>query len=402
MKTRTMRVCWCLMVAIVMMGHYGGGAAAEEASAASIQPAAGGIKELEDRVAALERNHWTDKIAIHGVLAGAYQYENPSGPADADAIGRGAVGFAPEISITPTNRDEIFFKFGFPAGNGLNGQTGMEISPWAANLEADVKNINGRDRDYLLTAWYKHTFELGADHMLGLTGGIIDATDYLDQNAYANDEYTQFMNPALVNGPNGFAPSYDIGGAVEWQQGAFYANGVVMNVGANDAGYNYNFYGAEIGYRLNTELGQGACRIVYESGYNAFLNSDGTTLEDRSIVFLSIDQHLGEIVGAWVRLGWGDDDAAVDAANLYSGGIDIGGGLWGRGEDNIGTGYAFFDGGNTGLQHIQVAEVYYRLAMNAWFALTGDVQYQDNTHADVEAGTDIDAWTWGIRAVVEF
>ncbi len=51
------------------------------------------------------------------------------------------------------------------------------------------------------------------------TGGIIDSTDYVDENAYANDEYTQFMNEALVNGPNGFAPSYDIGGAVEWEIG---------------------------------------------------------------------------------------------------------------------------------------------------------------------------------------
>ena len=73
-----------------------------------------------------------------------------------------------------------------------------------------------------------------------------------------------------------------------------------------------------------------------------------------------------------------------------------------RGDDNIGIGYAFFDGGNTGLQRVQVAEAYYRLAMNDWFALTADVQYQDNTYQYVEAGTDIDAWTWGMRAVVEF
>jgi hypothetical protein len=41
---------------------------------------------------------------------------------------------------------------------------------------------------------------------LRLTGGLIDATDAVDTNAYANNEYTQFMNQALVNGPSGFAP----------------------------------------------------------------------------------------------------------------------------------------------------------------------------------------------------
>lgn len=132
-----------------------------------------------------------------------------------ESYGRGAIVFEPEIIITPTEQDEIFFKFGFSAGNGVNGETQLALAPWAANLEGDVKDINGRDRDYLLCAWYKHTFVLGSDHDLSLTGGVIDATDYLDQNAYANDEFTQFMNPALVNGPGGFAPSYDIGGAVE-------------------------------------------------------------------------------------------------------------------------------------------------------------------------------------------
>jgi hypothetical protein len=40
--------------------------------------------------------------------------------------------------------------------------------------------------------------------------------------------------------------------------------------------------------------------------------------------------------------------------------------------------------------------------MTEWFALTADLQYQDNTFEDAEAGEDIDAWTWGVRAVVEF
>lgn len=102
-----------------------------------------------------------------------------------------------------------------------------------------------------------------------------------------------------------------------------------------------------------------------------------------------------------MRFGWGSEDAAVDAASLYSGGLDIDGGLWSRGQDNLGIGYAFLDGGNTGLKRVQVAEAYYRLALTAWLALTVDVQYQDNQY-EAEAGTDIDAWTWGLRAVVEF
>jgi hypothetical protein len=402
MKREVLSIGFIFMAAVLLMGDFNvvwaAGAAVEESEAKMADQ----INSLEARIAALEGDRWSDKIAIHGVLAGVYQYEDPSGPPDAEALDRGAIAFQPSISITPTEQDEIFFEFGFPAGGGVNAETSLVVPPWAANLEGDVKSINGRDRDYLLTAWYKHTFALGETHILGVTGGIIDATGYLDQNAYANDEYTQFMNPALVNGPNGFAPSYDIGGAVEWSLGAMYINGVVMNIGENDDGYNYTFFGTEVGFTLTSVWGEGNYRVIYEGGRDAFLDPSGTTCEDRNLVFLSFDQQLGDHFAGWVRVGWGDDDAAVDGNSLYSGGLDIGGGLWGRGDDNIGIGYAFLDGGNTGLKRVQVAEAYYRLVMNDWLALTGDVQYQDNQYEDAGAGEDIDAWTWGLRAVVEF
>ncbi|MEE4111458.1 MAG: hypothetical protein V2I40_01505 [Desulfobacteraceae bacterium] len=51
---------------------------------------------------------------------------------------------------------------------------------------------------------------------MGLTGGIIDATDYLDQNAYANDDHP--------------------------------------------------FYGAEIGYRLTIAAGEGDYRVIFDGG----------------------------------------------------------------------------------------------------------------------------------------
>ena len=54
-----------------------------------------GELSLEERVAALEESRWSDKIAIHGVLAGAYQGENPSGPDDVDSFERGAIAVQP-------------------------------------------------------------------------------------------------------------------------------------------------------------------------------------------------------------------------------------------------------------------------------------------------------------------
>jgi hypothetical protein len=343
-----------------------------------------------------------DKITFSGIIAGAYQYESVSGPSEADDFGRGAIPVQAEVSIKPTTSDEIFFKFGFAAGNGLNSEKHLfALAPWAASLEDDVKNVNGRNRDYLLTAWYKHTFSFGQEHLLGITGGIIDATDYLDENRYANDEYTQFMNEALVNGPNAFLPSFDFGGAMEWEIGPFAAKGVVMQVGENDEGRSYHFYGVQVGYTIETPIGKGTYRIIADATSDDFNDPDGVGTEPLRGIILSFDQELGEILGAWVRFGTSDDTALINFRDLYSGGIDINGKLWGREQDNIGIGYAYLSGGNMDINRTQVAEGYIRFGLSEILALTLDVQYLDDTYKE-GAGEDVDGWITGVRVTAEF
>jgi porin len=343
-----------------------------------------------------------DKITFSGVISGAYQYESVSGPPDAEDFGRGAVPIQAEVNIKPTASDEISFKFGFAAGNGLNAEKHLfALAPWAADLEDDVKNINGRNRDYLLTAWYKHIFSFGQENTLGITGGIIDATDYLDENRYANDEYTQFMNEALVNGPHAFLPSYDIGGALEWEIGPFSAKGVVMQVGENDEGKAYNFYGVQVGYTIETPIGKGTYRVLVDTTSDDFSDPDGVNTEPLKGVIISFDQEIGEILGAWIRLGTSDDKAIVNFRDLYSGGIDISGKLWGREQDNLGIGYAYLSGGNQDIDRAQVAEGYIRFGLNDILALTLDVQYLDDKYKE-GAGSDVDGWIVGMRVTAEF
>ena len=126
-----------------------------------------------------------EKLWVGGNAAGVYQYQDLSDNSGAGDVGRGALVFQPAAMFTPTEKDELFVKFGFAEGNGLDKVSPFFLRTWAADLEDDVRNINGRNRDHLLTAWYKHTFELPQDSTIGLTGGIIDSTDYLDENAIA-------------------------------------------------------------------------------------------------------------------------------------------------------------------------------------------------------------------------
>lgn len=75
----------------------------------------------------------------------------------------------------------------------------------------------------------------------------MDSTDYLDGNEYANDEYTQFMNEALVNSGSYGLPSYAPGAALEWAAGPWSLNAIGMNVAENDDGNNFNFWGVQAG-----------------------------------------------------------------------------------------------------------------------------------------------------------
>ncbi len=337
-----------------------------------------------------------DKFSIGGIMAGAYQYQWVDGD---ENKGRGAFNFEPEVSFRPNEQNQIFVKFGFGAGNGLNRETNFNRAPWAANREDDYSDINGRNRDYLLTAWYKYTFNFRESNSLGLTGGIIDATDYIDENVYANDEFRQFMNEALVNGPNGFFPSFDVGGAVEWEIGNFDITAVGMNIGENEEGRNYNYFAGQIGYKLHTSLGEGNYRLIVDTTIEEFKDEDGKADENRLAALLSFDQVLGDIFGAFIRVGWQDDNPVGTYNTLYSGGLNITGKWYGREQDNFGIGYAYLNGEND-FDYSQVAEIYWRVVFNDYFAATADFQYmEDKFDSDDD---DIEGVIGGIRVTAEF
>lgn len=347
----------------------------------------------------------SEKFSIGGVAAGLYQYRSLAEEMPGfESQGRWAAALQPEASFRPTPNDELFVKFGFGAGNGLKPTDpeapSLALAPWAADLKDDVKDINGRNRDYLLTAWYKHTFQFGKEHTLGLTGGIIDATDYVDENRYSNDEYTQFMNEALVNAPNGFAPSYDWGGVLEWGFGAFSAKGVVMGVGENEDGNSYKYYAAQFGYHPKSPLGEGNYRVIFATTSRDFLDPAGENLQRQRATLLSFDQELGDVLGAWVRFGRGDDAPVLVWKNLYSGGLDIKGKWWNREKDNIGIGYAYLDRGNREIAKSRVLETYYRFVINDFLSATGDVQYLRDDFQ--EGAGERKGWFLGVRVTAAF
>ncbi len=382
------------VAADVSQGSTAGDAAAGTETGAVMDSAAG------EEADAGGLSWFDDRLTMALLLAGAYQYQFVGGGTDDDEGGAAGIAQA-EFGFAVTEADEVFAKLGFAAGNGINDGSAFVLAPFAADLHDDVLDINGRGRDYLLTAWYKHTFTFSDDHTLGLTGGIIDATDYLDQNTFANDEYTQFMNEALVNGPNGFAPSYDYGGAVEWAIGDWSVNAVVMRIGENDDGNEFTFVGGQLARRIDTPWGEGNYRLIVLWASSDFLDPSGMSQNSRLALLFSADQRFGEVLGAWVRIGGQDDGAAITYETIFSGGVDISGTLWGRADDNLGVGYGFLNGGNVGVERTHVLEMYLRLALLDMLAVTLDAQYMVDDFSS-GAGPVTHGWVLGTRVVLEF
>jgi porin len=342
-----------------------------------------------------------ENLSIGVTLAAAGQCQDVSAGDAPDAC-RGAVPFQLEGAFRPAEGHELGVKLGFAAGNGLNTVSPFVLAAWAADLEDDVRNINGRDRHYLLAAWYRYEAQLAEDSRLGASIGILDTTEYLDGNEYANDEYTQFMNEAFVNAGSYGLPSYDAGAAVQWELGDWSVSAVAMNVGENDDGNNYNFFGAQLAYHVETGLGPGNYRLILAGTSDDFLDPTGTKTTQRFGGGVSFDQAFGEVVGAFLRLAWQDDDALVDYEATYSGGLNLKGVGWGRENDNVGLGYAYLTGGNAGLDHTRAFEAYYRFGLTDELAVTADLQWMRDDYRAGADDEDRDGWIFGLRFTAAF
>jgi hypothetical protein len=343
-----------------------------------------------------------EKLSVEGMLTGVYQYADT----DIDGTGaadRGSAALDLGVNFHPTKNDEFQVTLSFAAGNGLNYLNLFSLSPFANDLEDDLKDINGRNRDYLLLAWYKHTFKFNENTSLALTGGIIDATAYIDDNAFANCETRQFMNQIFVNHKNVNIPSYDIGGAAELNMSNFSIRWVFMNTkyeAAEDDFKNYNYYALQIGYALDTALGKGNYRVYCFTTSRRFQDWDETGEDSLKGIGISLDQELSSIVGVFARAGWQDDAAVIDHQNAYSGGLNINGKLWGREQDEIGLGYAYLTGTDkSDIDNTNVIESYIKFQLSKFSDVSLDVQYIDDNlrHEENRKG-----FIYGVRANAYF
>jgi hypothetical protein len=192
---------------------------------------------------------------------------------------------------------------------------------------------------------------------LALTVGRLDLTNYFDQNAFANDETTQFLSDALVNNQmlglssngTGVAAEYDPKNGFRFKFGFQQSNVEATNL--SDSFFTLS----EVGYTF-TPFG------LPEGTYRGWLRTDNTP-DDRlgKGGGLSLDQKLTNVVGVFGRFGTQSVDLDDDRDQFYSAGISFQNGLVFNPRDVWGIGYSRMDL-STG-QKEDLVEGYYNILL---------------------------------------
>ena len=345
-------------------------------------------------------------VTIDGALRGIVQHgrynnaTNEEGEELDRETGGAAIGDL-AIDIAPTPRDTFWTLLRFARGNALNDVGGIELSPYNGPLEDDVKNINDSGRNYLLEAWYRHTFAPGANTSFAVTGGIIDSTNYIDENRYANDEDSQFMMPPFATPDNTIgAPSYDPGVALELHGNQWSLNGVYMRT-SNDILEDADYFGTQAGYHYTIARGPGNFRVLAITSKGHVKKEKGEGDATMYGLGVSIDQELGEGWGIFFRAFAQNDEAPIVYDRDLSGGISISGLQWGRPDDVLGIAYAHLIGASRqSIDYTNAAEAYLKFKIISSLDFTIDVQYEkDHTLSNKD---NPQAWIFGGRLNVEF
>lgn len=273
-----------------------------------------------------------------------------------------------------------------------------------------VASIN-RDADdsgvvSVTEAWFEHKFT----DKFAVTAGIIDPTGAVDDNAYANDETTQFIGSMFRNAANiGFS---DNAFGVKATYETDFADFAVQYIDASDYKdiTRNGFASAQVNFKPGfiNEM-EGNYRIYGWTNTNDTDKLDGTGEgKDKNYgLGLSLDQQFSDIFGAFARYGWsrGDIDDEIYASSTWSIGLQAT--VNGIGEEDvvaIACGQVipsseYKDNVNENAKSENHLEVYYSWNVTDYLSITPDFQMVENPFYNEDDDT---AFVGSIRMQISF
>lgn len=326
--------------------------------------------------------------------------------------------------------------------SGLHGLGGM------SNGEQQ-KTSGANPTFYRARLFLRQTWNLGGDvqtvesdmnqlagsvaaRRLVLTAGNLAVSDLFDNNAYAHDARSQFLNWALVdNGAFDFAADargYSWGAALDYTDGPWSVRAGRFLLPAESNGLPldrrfFKHYGDQVEVeQRHTWLAQpGVVRVLAfrdrarMGGFRDALAAAASSSVDSGVpavadvrrersktgVGVSIDQALGESAGLFARAsrndGASETYAFAEIERAVSAGVTLQGDLWRRVGDTLGVAFvrnglsqahrdylaaggvgAFIGDGRLDYRAEQIAEAYYRIALGTRVALSFDWQHVAN------------------------
>ncbi|MDM8009144.1 MAG: carbohydrate porin [Phycisphaerae bacterium] len=305
-------------------------------------------------------------------------------------------------------------------GDGINGKAGSLLP---VNMDA-IKPNSGEGAVMTLSEYF--IWQSLFDNKLCLFAGKLDASRAFDENLFANDERTQFMNVAFRNNLmlGAFAPYTVLGGGFRLQPTDWLriTTAVVDSQGrAKTTGFETAFHGDagnvsvahEWSLRVRPFDKLGNQRVGFAwSGMDfdhvdpvspfreltpALLSLLGSktvnkiapllpyeTSGDNVMVYYNFDQYLyteaedpTQGFGLFGRFGWARQDVNP-VAHFYSIGLGGKGLVPDRDRDTCGIGYYFADLSNRlppTMHSEQGVECYYNIEITPWLHISPDLQF---------------------------
>ncbi len=347
------------------------------------------------------------EFEVHGALVGFYQGSTTAKIDGQDVNADNGSGFGAAADLQMTYRPTVsFFENSFffvrvlpGTGKGADQHVGAKLF---ANLNSiadysDALQTNFDNVFWLNEAYYVHTF---ADGKLAVGFGKAEPFVVIDDNAFANNPYSQFVGKPFVNNPvlNSEDQTAPIVGAkfTPIESISIAALGVSSsypNAPVSDQKSIYSriadqpLVAVQLTYSPKFGELQGNYRVYYWNATYPHKNSGGATSPDGSGVGVSFDQMITETLGLFARVAYSDKHA-YDTDWFWSVGTNLKGLIPSRQNDELGIGIAELKGtvGPDNLGSEFHFETYYRIYLMKYFAVSPDIQYVANPLGNTHNG----------------
>lgn len=399
-------------------------------------PSTGSNAPLAKRVEALETaqatggsvNEFLSGIEVEGNVVGVLQSATADDHDETHTNWRGDLGITLPAGQVGNSVGTFFVQLRAGQGEGPSElpATFTGTLNTGSFQQADVNAANANA--IIAQAFYQLDTAIGgadSGQNLAVTVGKQDPFVFFDQNALADNEVEKFMNNVFVHNPlldsggavgadeYGFTPGLRVAYSQEGDGSGWGVSGAVYGAGDGATfgrSFTQPFYIAQVEFGPRGEAREGSYRVYawHNGQYEGF---DGSVGKNTGLG-ISFDQQVSAMLTLFGRYGHNfSGKVAFDRALTLGG--EFSGAGWGRDDDGIGLAWGWlrsskeFRRASASLQDYgydasgaeQVAELYYRYAVNDHLSLTPDLQFVHRPGANDDEDS---IYAFGVRALYGF